>query len=244
MAISINFIRNSVLFIMNKSNLGYIGTSELDIFCNLAQRDIYENLFFQYNQMLNRENKRLTGSEYANLKGNIQEQIDYYATYSSPSEFVFNSSDETWSFTNNNLYRVENLSLVEASTSKKVDVELVSKRQLNVLINSDMTKPSLIFPVYEKIGSKFKLFPLVPSGYSLELFYLRTPKSPKWSFTLVGGNPIYNPSASDLQDIDLHESLLVPFLTKALSYCSVSIREPEVAQFVNSEEAKNFQEQR
>lgn len=243
MAISVNFIRNSVLFIMNKSNLGFIGASELDIFCNLAQRDIYENLFFQYNQMLNRENKRLTGSEYANLKGNIQEQIDYFATYSTTGEFVFDAPAETWSFTNNNLYRVENLSLVETATEKKVDVELVSKRQLNVLVNSDMTKPSLMFPVYEKIGSKFKLFPLVPSNYYLELFYLRTPKSPKWSFTLVRGNPIYNPSASDLQDIDLHESLLVPFLTKVLSYCSVSIREPEVEQYVNSEEAKQFQKQ-
>jgi len=241
--ISVNFIRNSVLFIMNKSNLGFIGASELDIFCNLAQRDIYENLFFQYNQMLNRENKRLTGSEYANLKGNIQEQIDYYATYSTTGEFVFNSSDETWSFTNNNIYRAENLSLVETATEKKVDVELVSKRQLNVLINSDMTKPSLMFPVYEKIGSKFKPFPLVPSGYSLELFYLRTPLAPKWTFNLVQGNPIYNPSASDLQDVDLHPSLLIPFLTKTLMYCGVSLREPEVQAYVNSEEAKQFQEQ-
>jgi hypothetical protein len=227
---------------MNKSNLGFIGASELDIFCNLAQRDIYENLFFQYNQMLNRENKRLTGSEYANLKGNIQEQIDEYATYSIPSEFVFDSATEMWSFTNNNLYRVENLSLVEATTKKKVDVELVSKRQLNVMINSDMTKPSLMFPVYEKIGPKFKTFPLVPSDYFLELFYLRTQRAPKWSFTVVGGNPIYNPSASDLQDIDLHESLLIPFLIKVLSYCSVSIREPEVQAYLNSEEAKDFQE--
>lgn len=172
--ISVNFIRNSVLFIMNKSNLGYIGTSELDIFCNLAQRDIYENLFFQYNQFVNKQNKRLTGSEYADIPKNIQEQIDHYATYSVAGEFVFDAPTETWSFTNTNLYRVENLSLVDNTTKKKVDVELVSKRQLNVLINSDMTKPSLMFPVYEKIGNKFKTFPLVPNDYFLELFYLRT----------------------------------------------------------------------
>lgn len=240
--ISVNFIRNSVLFIMNKSNLGFIGASELDIFCNLAQRDIYENLFFQYNQFINRQNKRLTSSEYGDIPKNIQEQIDYFATYSAIGEFVFDVPSETWSFTNTNLYRVENLSLVENTTKKKVDVELVSKRQLNVLVNSDMTAPSLMFPVYEKIGSKFKPFPLVPIGYSLELFYLRTPLAPKWTFNLVQGNPIYNPSASDLQDVDLHESLLIPFLTKVLNYCGVSLREPEIAQFVNSEEAKDFQE--
>jgi hypothetical protein len=228
---------------MNKSNLGYLGPQELDIFCNLAQRDIYENLFFQYNQFINRQNKRLTSSEYGDIPKNIQEQIDDYATYSVDGEFVFDAPTETWSFANANLYRVENLSLVETATKKKVDVELVSKRLLNVMTNSDMTKPSLMFPVYEKIGNKFKPFPLVPSGYYLELFYLRTPKNPKWTFITVGGNPIYNPSASDLQDIDLHESLLIPFLTKVLNYCGVSLREPEIAQFVNSEEAKQFQEQ-
>jgi hypothetical protein len=227
---------------MNKSNLGFIGASELDIFCNLAQRDIYENLFYQYNQFINKQNKRGTGLEYADIPKNIQEQIDHFATYSAAGEFVFDAPTETWSFTNNNLYRVENLSLVEDTTKRKVDMELVSKRQLNVLVNSDMTAPSLMFPVYEKIGNKFKPFPLVPSGYSLELFYLRTPLAPKWTFNIVAGNPIYNPSASDLQDIDLHESLLIPFLTKTLMYCGVSLREPEVQAYVNSEEAKDFQE--
>jgi len=69
---------------------------------------------------------------------------------------------------------------------------------------------------------------------------LRSPRNPKWTYTNVAGNPVFNPSASDLQDIDLHESLMIPFLTKVLNYCSVSIREPEVEQYVNSEEGKKM----
>jgi len=241
--VSINYIRNATLFILNKNNLGYIAPSEFDIFCGLAQRDIYENLFYQYNQFINKQNKRLTGSEYANIPKNIQEQIDFYASYTDNTNFIYDSNKSTWSYTGNDLYRVENLSLVEIATQKKIDVELVSKSQLNVLKNSPMTTPSLLFPAYTKIMDEFKVVPTVPSTHTLELFYLRSPKSPKWTYTNVAGNPVFNPSASDLQDIDLHESLMIPFLVKVLSYCSVSIREPEVEQYVNSEEAKQFQKQ-
>jgi len=228
---------------MNKSNLGYIGASEFDIFCNLAQRDVYENLFYQYNQFINKQNKRLTGSEYANIPKNIQEQIDFYASYTDNTNFIYDSNKSTWSYTGNDLYRVENLSLVEIATQKKIDVELVSKSQLNVLKNSPMTTPSLLFPAYTKIMDEFKVVPTVPNTHTLELFYLRSPKSPKWTYTNVAGNPVFNPSASDLQDIDLHESLMIPFLTKVLSYCGLSIREPEIEAYTNSEEMKKAQVQ-
>lgn len=241
--VSINYIRNATLFILNKNNLGYIAPSEFDIFCGLAQRDIYENLFYQYNQFINKQNKRLTASEYGNISKNIQEQIDFYAEYTNDANFVYNSGNDTWSYSGNDLYRAENLSLVEIATQKKIDVELVSKSQLNVLKNSPMTTPSLLFPVYTKIGNEFKVAPDVPSTHTLQLFYLRSPRNPKWTYTNVAGNPVFNPSASDLQNIDLHESLMIPFLTKVLNYCGMSIREAEVEQFANSEEMKKAQVQ-
>lgn len=243
MAISTNFIRNAVLFILNKQNLGYISPMDYDVFCNLAVRDVYENLFYEYNQFINKQNKRLTSSEYGNISKNIQDQIDYYASYTNNTNFVYDSVKGTWSYTGNDLYRSENLSLVEIATDKKIDVELVSKSQLNVLKNSPMTTPSLLFPAYTRIMDEFKVVPTVPSTHTLELFYLRSPKSPKWTYTNVAGNPVFNPSASDLQDIDLHESLMIPFLTKVLNYCGMSIREAEVEQFANSEEMKKAQVQ-
>lgn len=241
--ISINYIRNATLFILNKSNLGYLAPSEFDIFCGLAVRDIYENLFYQYNQFINKQNKRLTGSEYANIPKNIQEQIDHYAEYTNNTNFTYDSIKDTWSYSGNDLYRVENLSLVEIATQKKIDVELVSKSQLNVLKNSPMTTPSLLFPAYTKIMDEFKVVPTVPNTHTLELFYLRSPKSPKWTYTNVAGNPVFNPSASDLQNIDLHESLMIPFLVKVLSYCGLSIRENEIEAYTNSEEMKKAQVQ-
>jgi hypothetical protein len=67
---------------------------------------------------------------------------------------------------------------------------------------------------------------------------LRTPKNPKWSYTLVQGNPIWNPSASDKQDFELHPSLFNTLIVKILVYCGLSLREQEVEQIANSEEIK------
>lgn len=226
--IPINRCRNTVLHLLDKNNRGFISPEKFDSFCYLAQMDIFENLFYQYNKWLSNKSKHLTGTEYADIPKNIKEQIDVFSAYSTTSNFTYNSGTELWSYTGGDLYRTEGLSL-KNSGGKKIDVEEVSKgTELNNLINSKINMPTTTYPICVKIGNGFKVYPSVPSGYSLELLYIRTPKTPKWSYILVGGNPIYNAGASDKQDIELDESLFVPFVTKVLEYCGLSVRENDV----------------
>lgn len=240
--ISINQVRNTVLFLLNKGNRGYCGVDEFNSFCQLAQLSIFEDLFTQYNAFINKENRRLTGTEYANLPKNLREQIDVFAEYTTQANFTYDSLTNLWSYTGTNLYRAENLSLVN-SDGKKVDIDEVQKRELNVMINSPLTTPSVTFPVYTRIGESFRIAPIVPSGSYVEMFYIRVPKNPKWTFVLSGGNPIYNGGASDLQDIELHISLFDTFVVKVLGYCGLSIREAEVSQVANSQEVQEYQKQ-
>ena len=243
MAISINQVRNVVMFLLNKQNRGYLGVDEFNSFCQLAQLDIFEGLFYQYNQFINKENRRLTGAEYANIPKNLREQIDVFSEYTTQANFTYDGTTNLWSYTGNDLYRVENLSLVETATQKKVDIQEVQKRELNILKNSPMTSPSLLFPCYVRKGVNFEISPIVPSGYYAEMFYIRTPKAPKWTFVLINNNPIFNPSASDFQDIEIHISLFDKFVTKVLSYAGLSIREQEVQAAASSEEMTQYQKE-
>jgi hypothetical protein len=240
--ISINSVRNLTLFLLNKSNRGYIGVDEFNSFCQLAQLSIFEDLFTQYNAFINKENRRLTGTEYANLPKNLREQIDVFAEYTTQANFTYDSLTNLWSYQNTDLYRAENLSLVN-SDAKKVDIDEVQKRELNVMMNSPLTTPSVTFPVYTRIGASFRIVPIIESPSYAELFYIRTPKNPKWTFTTVAGNPIFDQSASDFQDIELHISLFDTFVVKVLGYCGLSIREAEVTQIANSQEVAEFQKQ-
>jgi hypothetical protein len=244
--ISINRARNTVLFLLDKNNRGFISPEKFDTFCYLAQMDIFENLFFQYNKWKLNENKHLSTTEYGDIPNNIQEQIDAFSMYSTDVNFTYNDVTNVWSFTGTDLYRAEGLSLVFPN-SKKIDVEKVLKGpELNNLINSKINMPTTTYPIYTKIGSGFRVFPKVPTtptGYSLELFYIRTPKTPKWSYINVDGNPMYNSGALDKQDIELDESLFAEFIIKVLSYCGLSIKEQDVVAVAANAEVVTDQKQ-
>lgn len=237
--ININIVRNTVLDLLNKNNRGYIKPEAFNEFCHLAQLAIFEDLFYKYNKFINQQNRRLTNTEYADIPKNIREQIDYFAEYSTEDNFTYDGDANLWSFTGNDFYRTINLSLVNKNTDKKKDVEEVNKSELNRLLNSNMIAPTTTYPAYIKKGEKYQLFPKVDTDdYYLELFYIRLPKSPKWTYTNVNGNPIYNPSAGDLQHIELDNSLFEPFIIKVMEYAGVSIREADVVQIAGNEEVK------
>ena len=226
--ISINRVRNTVLHLLDKNNRGFISPEKFDSFCYLAQMDIFENLFYQYNKWLSNKSKHLTGTEYADIPKNIKEQIDVFSAYSTTSNFTYNATSELWGYNGGDLYRNEGLSLKNAS-GKKIYVEEVSKgTEINNLINSKINMPTVTYPICVKIGNGFRVYPTVSAGYSLELFYIRVPKTPKWTYLNNSGNPLFNAGAGDRQDIELDESLFSLFIIKVMAYCGVSVQSQDV----------------
>lgn len=241
--ISINKCRNTVLYLLEKNNRGFVKPAAFDSLCHLAQMDLFENLFYKYNKWALNQNNRVASTEYGDIPKNIQEQIDAFAEYSIPGSFTYDDTTDLWSFTGTDLYRTEGLSLVNAQ-NKKTDIEEVSKGQeLNNLINSTSNAPTTTYPIYVKIGHGYRVFPKVPTGYKVELFYIRTPKAPKWSYIEVLGNPVYNASASDKQDIELDESMFSEFITKVMAYCGISIRENDIVSAAANAELVTEQKQ-
>jgi len=80
MAASINEVRNTVLAIANKNNYGYISPQDFNLYAKQAQMDMFEDYFYQYNNWINRENNRSSGTEYANIVKGLAEVIDSFST--------------------------------------------------------------------------------------------------------------------------------------------------------------------
>lgn len=242
--ISINKVRNTVMFLLNKNNRGSIGEQPFDAYCDLAQRDLFENLFYRLNKHINNQTKKYVNSEYADLVQNIQEQIDVFATYSTGANFTYNVPNNVWSYIGNDLYRTEGLTLINAAGKRRSIEEVHKGYELNIALNSKDNAPSFIYPIYTKIGNSYRIYPTLTAGYTTELFYIRTPKSPKWTYVLdAGGNPLYNAGASDKQDFELAEPMFALLVAKILGYCGVSIREQDVAAVADNEEVKTEQKQ-
>lgn len=75
----INEVRNAVLAFLNKNNYGYISPQDFNLYAKQAQLDLFEDLFFQYNYQINKENARQSGTGYADIKKGIEEDIDIFS---------------------------------------------------------------------------------------------------------------------------------------------------------------------
>jgi hypothetical protein len=77
----INEIRNTVLAILNKNNYGYISPSDFNLFAQKAQMELFDEYFSQYNKAVNMENSRLAGTDYADIKKKISENIEVFSRF-------------------------------------------------------------------------------------------------------------------------------------------------------------------
>lgn len=235
MSFSINRVRNVTSYLLKKNNYGQIEPSQFNSLCDLAQNSIFESLFYSNNSDTIKKANHLTNDQYADLKKIREEQIDVYSIYSIPSNFTYDSVSGLWKYIGSDLYRAIDLSLVQVSTKKKVSIEMNLKTKLNYAVNSNINPPTINFPEYCRVGDDFKIYPDVPSGYTAELLYLRKPRTPKWTYTVVAGNAIFNSGANDRVDIDLHESLYERLVVKVLSYMGLSLKDADVTQATANE---------
>ena len=75
----INSVRNTVLSVVNKNNYGYISPSDFNLYAQQAQLEIFEEYFSEYNNLVNKENARVSGTGYADLKKSVEEMIDIFS---------------------------------------------------------------------------------------------------------------------------------------------------------------------
>jgi hypothetical protein len=87
MAASINEVRNTVLAIANKNNYGYISPSDFNLYAKQAQLDLFEDYFYSYNNWINKQNARMSGTGYADIIKGLVEVMDSF----SDSRFLVNN---------------------------------------------------------------------------------------------------------------------------------------------------------
>ena len=72
----INAVRNTVLAVLNKNNYGYISPQDFNLYAKQAQMEMYEEYFSSYNKVINAENSRLSGTDYADIRKTVAEVME------------------------------------------------------------------------------------------------------------------------------------------------------------------------
>ena len=240
MAVSINNVYQKVLAIANKEQRGYITPQEFNLFANQAQMDIFEQYFYDINQF-----NRVPGNstEYSDMLNLLEEKISMFDQFKVAMSAV--SGNQLTLPTD--VYRLG--TVFYGGAGHDVEVEKVSKKDLEYMSRTALYAPTDSRPVYtKKSETLLKLFPASPStAYTtanVTCNYIKKPTTVKWTYTVVVGKALYNASAGDLQDFELHASEENNLIIKILALAGVSIKDPSVYQIAAAEDNKNIQQEK
>lgn len=241
----INSVRNTVLSILNKNNYGYISPSDFNLFAKQAQLDIFDDYFYQYNSLINKENARMIGTGYADIRKGYEEVINLFSVTNTLTQDTNNTYFLPSQTTTADDYYLINKVLVYSNNLLQGEAEKVTHSKINLLSSSLLTTPSLTYPAYTQQGGIITLYPTsIVGATDIQAQYIRYPKPPKWTYlTVSSGDPVFNQSASDYQDFELSPDDETSLVFKILQYAGMSIREISAAEFgVQQENMENQDE--
>jgi hypothetical protein len=244
----INSVRNTVLFLLNKDNRGYLAPSEFDYFAKKAQLEIFEGYFADYARAIKAQNERKRALGYGDSAVDIQNKIDVFATsgvleYTDVTPSSPGGEEDFFSLPSD-FYK-----LINVTYGGKV-VQEIAKHKFEMLIDSNLTAPSTEYPIYKREGDKIFARPLsiyytgtTPQANEkpLKMNYVRKPVDPHWGYNTIGGDPVYNPDSSvDFEIPDADETELI---VKICFLSGLNIREKDVMEAANMLDNKDFQQE-
>lgn len=129
----INSVRNTVQGVLNKNNYGYISPQDFNLYAKQAQMELFEEYFTAYNKVINMENARMAGTDYADIEQPLAEVMEYFLTSNflvpalTPSGFTVNQYFAPSLITTGNDYYMINKLLcytIKRTTGKNTAVSI------------------------------------------------------------------------------------------------------------------------
>jgi len=254
--VNVNTVYQTVLYVLNKEQRGYIPPDEFNSLAELVQEEIFQS-YFPDGSQLNRQNQNNTqnDTEFFNIFKNISYKL---YPFEQNVQFFYDPIFDCWANSENSEYAIQPIYLLgeiissysngvtnttpAASTSPSIDstTQLVSKKDYEKIIRSKLTAPTQQFPICYQYSSpattgvSLKVFPLPKT---LNINCILSPASPRWSFQTGGlGQYIYNPSTSFNFTLDISEqnNLIIGIL----KYAGVVINDPTIIEVASQEAQK------
>ena len=240
MAVSIDKVYQKVLAIANKEQRGYIPPQEFNVLANHAQMNIFEQYFYDLNQFDRGKGNDL---EYSDMIDILEEKIAIFDQFKVAMSAV--SGNQLTLPTD--VYRLG--TVFYGGAGYDVEVEKVGKKDLEYMSRTALYAPVETRPVYtKKSETLLKLFPASPgTSYTtanVTCNYIKKPATVKWTYNVVNDNALYNSSASDAQNFELHESEEIELVYKILELAGITLNKPGLVQLAGTEDLQNLQNEK
>ena len=253
MAVSINRVYQKVLALANKEQRGYITPQEFNLFASRAQMEIYNNYFHGIKMA---EQKPKNQMLYADEVEMLEEKLQPFLVDTTINVSTFTNTTATPSPSaaldlSSLNYTIHKLTRVTRGNGTVVVP--INKSQIHHTEGNPLTKATLTRSVYIRQdmnnGTFLNVIPAVTAStcnvstdttndspsttFEAESFvvsFYKRPAIPNWTYVVVNDKALYNATAGDLQDFELHMSEEEDLVSRILMSAGVTLKQQDVYQ--------------
>tara|TARA_R110002126_G_C10328943_1_gene489689 strand:+ start:31 stop:720 length:690 start_codon:yes stop_codon:yes gene_type:complete len=226
--VNIDAVYQKVLAFANKEQRGYITPQEFNLFADQAQKEIFEQYFYDLDQRLRVPSN---SEEYSNIINNLREKIVVFEGFTPivsgvpvmPAGFVF--------------YR-----LGTVVTSENIKIEEVQPNENAYILNSPLLSPSEKRPTFIRFGNLIAITPN-SSAAGAVCTYTRAPTTPSWGYFVVGDRALYDPNPTKTTDFELHPSEETELVYKILKFAGIAMKREDIIMAGQGLEASQQQQE-
>ena len=214
--VEIDRVYSTTQNLLNIEQRGYLPPAEFDNFASLAQLDIFEHYFDEYNKYENGKKAGRTNTEFADMPKHFRERINLLSTTGTVT-----NTDNLGTYTlPTNLYRLTRVTIGGLPIEEEMHDEN-TYAQLSPLARSVASRPTFL-----RFDNTLRVTPI--NLASIDLTYLRQPATPKWAYATINNTPIFDTTNS--VNFEIHAAEESELIIKILFYAGVAIKDPTVIQ--------------
>ena len=237
MAVSIDTVYQTVLALANKEQRGYITPQEFNLFANQANKEIFEQYFYDINQAA-----KTPGNDtvFADIDDMLEGKLQIFELTDDASTVAAyqSSSDPLIKVLPNYIYRVHRVEL------NQVDCEIQSTSDFNdSRVSSPLLAPTSSRPI---ANIRNNLLRVAGSGSKLvvptSVFYFKKPEKVNWTYVVVNKQAMFS-NNSTTQNFELHSSEETNLVYKILKLAGVSSKQQDIMAAGQGMEAITKQQQ-
>ena len=220
MAVSVDTVYQRVLVLANKEQRGYITPQEFNLYANHAQREIYEQYFYDASSFEMKDATYVLNSDTTDL---TRQKVDVFLRKIGPNVTNTFARQGRGVLLEDYIYR---LSRVEVNN---VEAEYTdSNRYKDIRTSGPLVRPTASRPIYTEHNRRLKISNGNPVTTNIGLHYYRFPEIIQWAYVVVNDKPLYNDNIS--VDFELHASEETELVYKILKLAGVNLKAPDVSQ--------------
>jgi hypothetical protein len=234
---SVNSVYEIVKRVANKDNRGFIRPADFNAYARQAQLDVFHEILGEYKfaQVSRRRQLQFRDGNYNSIE-NIKDDLRPLVVYAKTLKYGYANS--AFVLPDDYAYYIT----LEFDGS---GIEVVAPEDINSYRNSFDGAPTESSAIASFINNGVLVFPDT-IDYDVKLTYYKNPQgstttgsasvlAPSWAYNTIGGQPVYN-SGSTI-NFELPKHLESRLAQRILSYIGIELREPELFQASEKQEA-------